>query len=156
VYWLDTNVFIEAKNTYYQFARVPKFWAFLSEQLTKGEIKCCKEVYDELLRGKDDLAKWVKSRKGNGMCVQSEPEVFGHYQKICDWAIRNHTLAQAEEFCTSADGWVVAYAKHFSGTVVTQESRSRKKKVRIPLVCREFQVNCIDTFGLLDKFNPKF
>lgn len=157
MYWLDTNVFIEANNTYYPFTRVPKFWAFVSERLASGELRCCKPVYEELLKQQDQLSKWVKTRKGNGMCVQPENGVFVRYkQEICDHIIQTYNYRWYEEFCSGADGWVVAYAMHFGGTVVTQESRSRKRKIRIPIICKKFDVPWMDTFQMLETLKAKF
>lgn len=156
MYWLDTNVFVEAKNTYYPFARVPKFWSFLSESLTKRELRCCKNVYDDLLKQRDQLAGWAKARKGNGMCIQPEPGVFNRYKEICGFIIPTYSYRWYEEFCNGSDGWVIAYAMHFGGTVVTQESKSRKRKIRIPVVCKKFDVPWVDTFQMLEKLNARF
>jgi len=156
MYWLDTNVFIEAMNTYYAFTRVSKFWAFLSEQLVAGTICCPKRVYEELTKENNQLAKWVRARKEKGMCVMPSKEVQKRYTEIADHVFTNNSRVRTEEFLTGADGWVVAYALHLGGTVVTQESRSRKRKVRIPAVCKLFDVPCIDTFAMLDRFDAEF
>lgn len=156
IYWLDTNVFIEAKSTYYPFARVPQFWKFLAQEITRGNICCPRPVYDELMQHKDQLATWAKVRKSSGMCVQQPAEVYKRYNIICDYVVKNTSRHRAEEFLAGADGWVIAYAMHFGGTVVTQEARSRKKKVRIPPICQVLNVSCIDTFLMLDRMGAKF
>jgi len=156
VYWLDTNVFVSAKNSYYPFARVPKFWALLSSKITDGNICCPKFVYDELLAGKDDLSEWVKLRRDKGLCVRPTKEIQGQFNIIADHVFSKYPRYKAEEFLTGADAWVIAYALHTKGAVVTQESSSRKKKVRIPEVCHHFGVFCIDTFAMLDKLEAVF
>jgi hypothetical protein len=63
---------------------------------------------------------------------------------------------KSEEFLSGSDPWVIAYALRHAGTVVTQESSSRKRKVRIPVVCQEFNVRCIDTFEMLKLMKASF
>ena len=41
---------------------------------------------------------------------------------------------------TSADPWVIASAWFVGGTVITHESTSRRRKIRIPVVCQHFGV----------------
>jgi hypothetical protein len=152
-FWLDTNVFVEAKNRHYPFERVPKFWSFLSQEI---EIGSPKYVYDELMSYKDQLTAWVKARKSKGLCVALDGKVQSKMNEIADHVASKYSRHKAGEFLSAADPWVIACAMHIGGTVVTQESTSRRTKVRIPTVCQHFDVACIDTFKMLDWFNPKF
>jgi hypothetical protein len=155
-FWLDTNVFVEAKNRYYTFERVPKFWSFLSQQIEEGTVCSPNFVYDELVVYKDQLAVWIKTRKTKGLCVTTDGHIQAEYKKIADHVATNYTRPKSEEFLTGADPWVITCALHVGGTVVTQESTSRTKKVRIPTICKEFNVACIDTFQMLNYLNAKF
>jgi len=155
-FWLDTNVFVEAKNRYYTFERVPNFWSFLSQQLDEGTVCSPSFVYDELVIYKNHLATWVKARKRKGLCVTIDGHIQAEYKKIADHVATSYTQPKSEEFLTGADPWVVACALHAGGTVVTQESTSRTRKVRIPTICQHFNVACIDTFQMLNYLNAKF
>jgi len=149
-------VFIEAKNRYYTFERVPKFWSFLAKEVDDGSICCPKAVFDELMVYKDKLSEWVRNRKDKGLCTAASPQIQQQMTLIADFVANRYTRAKSEEFLSAADPWVVATALHCGGTVVTQESSSAKKKVRIPSVCQQFQIRCVDTFEMLDHFNAKF
>jgi len=83
-FWLDSNVFIEAKQRYYPFERVPKFWSFLAGKLQEGSVCSPKCVYDELLSYKDQLSTWVKARKHLGMCVPLDANVQTQMTKVAD------------------------------------------------------------------------
>jgi hypothetical protein len=155
-FWLDANVFVEAKNRYYKFERVPKFWSFLSAQIQVGSICSPKAVYDELMPYRDQLSAWVKTRKAKGLCVNPNDDIQSHFSRVANHVATKYPRHRSEEFLSGADPWVIAYSLHFGGTVVTQESTSRRKKVRIPTVCIEFDVRCIDTFEMLDWFKAKF
>jgi len=155
-FWVDTNVFIEAKNRWYRFEMVPKFWAFLSAEIEAGSICCPKYVYDELVKGKDQLADWIRARKSKGLCIAADREVQAEFRKIAAYVSVKFPRNQYEEFLSGADPWVVASAMRFGGTVVTQESISRKRKIRIPTICSVFSVPWVDTPGMLDHFKPTF
>lgn len=156
IYWPDTNVFIEAKNRYYAFQMVPQFWSFLSGKMEDGVIRCPRIVYGELLKYQDDLAKWARTRK-KWMSLSSNDAVDKNYSDIADHVYATYSRPKADEFLGGADGWVIAYVMHFGGTVVTQESTSRKKKVRIPIICEQpqFNVRWIDTFKMLEELGFK-
>jgi hypothetical protein len=62
-----------------------------------------------------------------------------------------------KEFADDADGWVIAYAEHNGLVVVTQEvyNPDVKTKVPIPNVCREFNVEYVNTFDMLRELGIK-
>ena len=66
MYLLDANVFIEAKNTYYRFDTFPGFWNWLDAEQAKGHLGSIQPIRDELLKGNDELADWIKARKDSG------------------------------------------------------------------------------------------
>ena len=77
-----------------------------------------------------------------------------------EW-VQNSTQFKKEakaEFAQVADGWLVAYAKLNNYTVVTREEYSPdiRKKVKIPNVCKEFNVNYVDTFTMLRNLGTAF
>ena len=68
------------------------------------------------------------------------------------------TGAAKAEFASVADGWVVAYAKANGLVVVTHEEYApdAKKKVPIPNVCLEFDVDYCNTFEMLRELKVQF
>ena len=138
-FWLDSNVYIEAKNRYYKFDRVPKFWSFLHGKLQDGSICSPKYVYNELISYRDQLATWVRTRKSMGICIPMEQPIQTEMNKVADHVAAKYPRHKCGEFLSDADPWVIACAMSVGGTVVTQESSSRKTKVRIPTVCQHFK-----------------
>jgi hypothetical protein len=151
-FWLDANVYIECKNRWYRFERFPKFWAFLSAKIHEGSIHSPKAVYDELVEYGDQLSRWVKSRK-SGLGIPPVPGVQDRYRKIADYVAKEFPRERAEEFLSDADPWVIASAWFVGGTVVTHESSSRRRKIRIPVVCEHFDIPCTDIVEVIDHFN---
>jgi hypothetical protein len=150
VYWLDANVFIQAKNGPYGFRLVPQFWIFLSEQLEQGTVKSPKMVYDELVDGKDDLAAWFKPRREKGLCHHADEQVQQCFSTVANHVATKFKPHQVAEFLVGADGWLIAHAMNGDGIVVTQESdRSHKSKIKIPTICKLFKVRCMNTYEML-------
>jgi hypothetical protein len=153
IYWLDTNVFIQAKNGPYKFKVFGVFWAFLHEQIDAGTIRCPKMVYQEIVKNeeeRDDLANWIKTRRQSGLFVDSDPDVQRVMNRVADHVIENYAQQHAGHFLSGADPWLIAHAIHTEGTVVTHESAKRPdaKTARIPDVCDAFKVPCIDTYEM--------
>ena len=57
-----------------------------------------------------------------------------------------------------ADGWLAAYARVYNAVVVTQEvfNADVRKRVPLPNVCRQFGVDCRDTFEMLRELEVRF
>lgn len=157
LYWIDADVLIQASNRHYPFHRVPKFWSFLDEKMESGEIRASRMVYEEVVAGNDELAKWCRQRKDRGLCVRADREVQRCYSGIAGYVHANHKPHLAADFLKGADAWVIAHALTSDGTVVTEESdRSRKSKVKVPTMCRQFSAKCMNTFQMLEDLDARF
>jgi hypothetical protein len=107
-------------------------------------------VYDELTEGNDLLSKWSKQRRNKGLCTNASREVQECYRQISNHIHSKYKPQHALVFLSGGDGWVIAHAMATGGIVVTQESeRTKKTKVKVPTVSREFHVKCINTYEML-------
>ncbi len=68
------------------------------------------------------------------------------------------TDAAKTEFASVADGWLMAYASVNDQIVVTHEEYAPevKRKVPIPNVCVEFEIEYVNTFEMLHALGEKF
>jgi len=57
------------------------------------------------------------------------------------------------EFASVADSWLIAYAKAYGCTVVTNETYNKeiRRKIQIPNVCEAFGIEYMNTFEMLRK-----
>ena len=160
MYLLDANVFIEAKNFYYRFDTFPGFWEWLDVEQANGQLASIEPIRDELLKGNDDPAAWVKERKDSGWFLPvDDVETQQNLAQIAAWVIAQPFKEAAKpEFLGSGDPWLIAKAKAIGATVVTQETfdAQSRKKVKIPNVCRAFHVLYINTFDLLRQMGATF
>ena len=156
-FWLDTNVFITAKNVYYPFDLVPAFWSFLDTMVSAGRIASPRLVYDELEGAGDELSQWVRARASSGLFVAPDARVQATFAQIASHVVNTYARPQAELFLKGADPWLIAHAKTYGGTVVTLERHDPlTKKTKIPNVCVHFGVNYVNTFDMLRALGAQF
>ena len=153
IYILDANTLMEAANRYYAFDLAPGFWDGLLPHINGGSLLTIDRICVEIERGKDQLNEWTVTNLKPKQASTDQPDVIAEFGKMMKWANEQKQFTQAAkaEFATVADGWLMAYAKAKSGTVVTHEvfSKDIKRKVPIPNVCEEFKIPYIGTFELL-------
>ncbi len=144
-FWLDADVFILA-NRVYPFDVFPGFWTLLIDQNALQVIKSPMEVFRELADYGDELSAWVKDQRHGNFFVDPDEKVQTAFTKIADYVNDIYPSHQAKDFLAGADPWVIAHAKCEPGTVVTGERLGGpgSQKVRIPNICREFEVEWIN------------
>jgi predicted nucleic acid-binding protein len=160
VYLLDTNVFIEAARRYYAFDLAPRFWESLLQHSENGRVLSVDRVRQELERGNDELARWVKGHFRQAFASTDEAGVIQAFGEIMNWvqAQGQFTGAAKAEFANNADGWLVAYARVNRCVVVTHEvmAPDARRKVPIPNICHAFGVQNGDTFEMLRTLGVRF
>jgi len=127
-YVLDANAFIEAKNRYYGLDICPGFWDALIAQHDAKQIFSIDRIRAELAEQDDEIKDWVKNQA---------PDSF---------------------FKKTEDQAVIAYAAVNKLVVVTHEefAPAAKRKVPMPNVCVEFDVEYVNTFEMLRSLNERF
>ena len=161
LYFLDANVFVEAKNRYYRFQICPGFWRWLELEKGQGRVCSVKPIYDELTKPKDDLSDWVKLHTDSAWFLPvDDVATLGVFQSEvlpCVEAGIGHRYAK-DRFLDGGDPWLIAKAKAHHGTVVTHEKLepNSKKKVKIPNICRDLSVDYVDTFDVLEALGVSF
>jgi len=160
VYLLDASVFIEAKNRYYDFDIVPGFWDWLDKTNENSEIATVIPISEELQRGNEELSEWIDDRKDTGWFLPVDDVATQQaFTELAQWVMNQDFKEEAkQEFLAGADPWLIAKARIIDATVVTHEAYDPniKRKVKIPNVCRQFDVPYIDTFRLLRRFSASF
>ena len=154
---LDANVFIQAKRRFYAFDFCPGSWDMLIWHQQHGRLCSIDKVQNEILRGGDDLAEWVKNQFGpSAFAATSTAEVTAAYSQMLNCVVaQSHFRDIAKvEFQQVADGWLAAYAKANDCVVVTMEEYDPLRTTKVPLVnvCRAFDVPTISPFDLLRCF----
>jgi len=163
VYCIDTSSLIEMKDRYPIDVFVdllPKMESLIKE----GRLIAPMEVKREIERGDDELKKWVTGKKR--LFVKPDVKQIKKVKEI----LRDYPfLAKSEEVAASnADPWLIALAivrdeeeheklfKHLKHkhVVVTEESPTNPQK--IPAVCRNYNIECINLLEFFRRLGWKF
>jgi hypothetical protein len=157
MFLLDANVFIQAKNAYYAPEIAPGFWDLLDIQFANGKIASVEKVYKELIVRDDWLAVWVKERKK--FFFQDDNSIVETLTEISNWTekVGYDKKAKDDFIRITADYYLIAHAMAKQYTVVTHEigGSGSKKKIKIPDVCKVFNIPCINSFELIKKLEMK-
>lgn len=155
---LDTSVFIEADNHYYAVDICPGFWESLKRAHENSLLLSIDSVRGEITKN-SRIENWIKEVPS--LFVSSrEQEVAEKYSEIIEWVKSNEQFypEAKDDFAEGADGWLIAYAKVHALCLVTQEvfAENIKRRVPIPNVCKQFDVQYTDTFSILRKMRISF
>ncbi|KAF0805771.1 hypothetical protein A6D6_02032 [Alcanivorax xiamenensis] len=159
MYLLDANTYIQAKNLHYQMSFCPAYWHWLDEQFEAGQLASISSVYHELTVQNDELTEWVKMRKAHFLPVSSE-NIQDQFGSVAEYVsgLEDKKAEHIADFLGNADPWLVATACASGATVVTHEAPvpDNSSKVKIPNVCRAFDVPYITTYELLNTLDAQF
>ncbi|KMV34644.1 DUF4411 family protein [Franconibacter pulveris] len=157
-YLLDANTYIQAKNQYYGMDICPAYWHWLDVQFDKGILGSVDMIGRELKEGNDELAEWAKARPGH-FIKNDDAETQAIYTQLVQSVMAgDYNAGNRDNFLAKADPWIIAKAKSSGATVVTHESLviEGTKKVKVPNICRQFDVPCMNTFQFLRELKARF
>lgn len=166
IFILDSNFFIEAHRRNYPFDIFPIFWKNIAEMAKKKKIISIDKVRNEIYWGnsekeQDILTLWCKNNLPDSFFAKSEESIF-EYNKVIKWAVSKsnfYKTSAINEFLENevADAWLISYAIKHNCCIVTHEvSSTSKKKIKIPDVCNDFDIEHINTIELLRQLNLTF
>ena len=164
IFLVDTNIFITPYEQYYPFDLAQNFWIQFGAYIEKGEIAVLDMVRDEVLKGKDDLSKWLKGL--NCGCLIEHQEVVPEYAAILQYIQNNDCYRQSAvtewSRATVADAWLIAAAKKRGYALVTFEkfnqgvnAKNKSKTASIPNIAADFNVKTVDLFYMMRTLNIK-
>lgn len=158
-YLLDSNSFIQPKNTFYSFDVCPPFWDWLIQSNRRGVVFSIQKVESELMEQRDELSKWVKKCCGDSFFLKPDKGAAEHLQLVAQWVQDhpNYTDAARQDFFRKADYYLVAQARAEGFTVVTFEKHENSiHTVKIPTVCAAVGVKCCNLHKMLKEEGARF
>ena len=160
-YLLDSSSAIYASR-HLSFATFPSLWEWLGRSIGAGKIVIIKQVYEEVTGGDDELAEWFLSFEK--MLADVSLSYTEHLGKMELWIREHYTEDALKKFLSrsngkdAADSFLIALALQNRGdllgeedVIVTEEVSAPQMtgQVRIPDVCRQFDIRCINFRDLL-------
>ncbi|MCC6705020.1 MAG: DUF4411 family protein [Thermomicrobiales bacterium] len=146
IYCLDTSVIINMHRDF-KIERFPGLWGKLDDLIEDGRLFIHRQVYEELqAKGTESCLRWKNSLPKR--CVI---EMDGFQGAIVGQITSDHAYLRSyyvqPENKNKADLFLVAIGKLNHWCVVSDEG---KKEWKIPDICKKYNVECLDKWGLME------
>ena len=161
---VDANIFITAWHSSYPIKIFRSLWPKLAE--SKGEIVIIKPIFDEIdpISSADNKLTLVKKKEKYPLrmwLVENqflEIPVGNNIDPVSLDLEKEYEISDISKGAGQNDITLIAYAKTMNKTVVTFEEEqpqtpNKKCNYKIPLICSEQNVKCIDFVTMLDNLN---
>jgi len=145
-YLLDANTYIQAKNQYYGMDICPAYWDWLDQQFQQRLVASVKMIGREL-----------RDLRTLSPTTTKKPKLF--FSSIIQAVMQgDYNQGNRDSFLAKADPWIIAKARVIGAAVVTHESvlAPNTRKVKVPNICHQFDVPCVNTFQFLRELNARF
>lgn len=164
---IDANVLITPARSFYPFDFAKIFWEQLAVHIGNGNIAIPDVVYDEIIKGNDEVPVWLKSIEIANKIDRRENAIIENYSSIItylnDSPLYSSKAVHQWSQDSVADPWIIAMAMVTNSKVVTfekrKESLSEKQPTSSPKinnVCEEFGVSCIELYQMMRELKMGF
>ncbi|MBT3801102.1 MAG: DUF4411 family protein [Bacteroidetes bacterium] len=155
-YSIDTSAILDAWVRHYPHDIFPSFWNRF-KSLAKSQVGIATELIDHELGKKDDgCHKWFKENNLSGFFVELTDSVQNAVSDI----LKNpnyQRLIEDRKGAYRADPFVIALAKVEDLIVVTGEKATNNlNKPKIPDVCKDMGIECINILDLMRREGWQF
>lgn len=159
-YLLDTNFFLDSSLRYYQFDFFSDFWEWIKYKSMQSSIKTIRKVKQELIKKDDFINNFIKTLPKNFFIDETKYlESYAQIIQISQNMNFNSTAKEVFAAAHRADAWLLAVAKKDNFIIVSNEKlpdKKEKKNIKIPRMCSELQIQCIDIFDFIKQQKLEF
>lgn len=142
-YIIDTSSILSQKDNEPHRRSINKtLWKHIVALIEQQRIVTCSEIIEEV--NDDDLKKWFSGLQG--VIIPIDNEIQENVRKV---VTSNPQLIDFQKLKSSGDAFLIATAMKYGLTVITEENKKGEKK--IPFVCRNLKVPCVDIWGLCEQ-----
>ena len=148
-YQIDASVFIDAHDDYpsHTFFSIMDW---IERSYKRSSVYSVETVKEELSLKNDPVSEWV-NRMEDSFYLSWDIKDNAEREKLEKW-INDKFPARKHKFFDGADIHLVTKAISRNFIVVTHETVSQSKKIpKIPVVCKEFKVECLTLIQMLAK-----
>lgn len=160
-YLFDTNFFLDSHLRYYSHTFFNDFWELISYLSKKDNFKSIVKVKQELIIKDDWISGFIKNNLPKQFFI-NETKYGESYIQIINYSQNLNVREIAKEKFADdkrADAWLIAVALKDGYTIVSNEKIvdiKEKKNIKIPRVCQDFQIECIDIFSFIQDNEIEF
>ena len=156
---LDASILIDAARYYYPNIGVPVFWDWLLHLGHAGLATISKAVWNKVSLWDDPLGDWLKLPEVVDTLVDLDEEVgMGTEEYVVRTSYGRH-FDKRERGKIGEDSTLVALALKTAGTCLVTAEKSSPRKLRhkrkLPDICQEHDIHCIDLLEFVREANFK-
>jgi hypothetical protein len=149
---IDTSALLDGWVRYYPPQIFPSLWNEIDVLIEEKTVLSTEEVLHELEKKADEVYVWAKQRDEMFLPINEVVQI-----EVSQILARFPRLVDERKNRSIADPFVIAQAIIEGCIVVTAEKASHSlDKPRIPDVCRELHIECIDFLGLIRRNSWQF
>lgn len=141
---IDTSAILSQKpNEAYRRNVYKRLWSKIEEMIGKQEIVSCSEIGDEVQD--EEVKAWMDQC---GMLILPIDDEVQEIVKDIVTSV-NTKLVDFKSNKSSGDVFLIATAKKWNLTVITEESKESTKK--IPYTCSKMGIKCVSLLEFMEK-----
>jgi len=145
IYTFDANIFIHLASFYYPIDVFPSLWEEIWKLIKLWRLQVISFIYDEVQN--DDIKKLFKPYEIDFLLSPQDIAKINEVQStVTEILMYCPEIVDTRKWKNGWDPWLVSFAKHNNLVVVTWENRWHWK---VPNVCKDFKVECIDLLSFL-------
>ena len=147
----DTSAFVEAWSRRYPIKMFAPLWQALDSLAKDGIVFASEEVLKEIDKTDDELKVWVAERPFIFKALTEDVQ-----REVSNILAKHPRLVNSNKNRSMADPWVVAHAIVERATVVTEENTIKGKRPKIPEVCADMKIPCINILEFMERLKMEF
>ena len=153
-YVIDTSSLIELHKKY-PIDVFPTLWKKVEDLINKGVLISHREVLKEIIKQDDSLKKWVLSQKNFFKRITKKQmsivkEILNKYPQLIK---PNNESGGADPFliALAVESGISKQKELFPSIkrkLIVTEEKMRGNRIRIPFVCNDYKIDCIDVIEM--------
>lgn len=151
LYSIDTSAILDSWVRWHPPDSFPSLWNNIEKMIDDGTLRATEEVREELSKKDDNVYKWAKDKDNLFL-----PLTTNIQREASNILARFPKLVAALRDRSQADLFVIALAIVENCTVITGEQNGNVNKPKIPFVCSQYKIPCINMVEFIRKQNWKF
>lgn len=158
MYIVDTN-FLGTLAATYPDDLFPTLWKKLETPLFANDVFFHDEVHTEMKKWKHPRLNWYEHHVQGGQILMPDEKEVEVYAEVTNWVtterMPKYKPHAVDDFLNAADSWLVSSAHRHRAKLVTNEISAPGgiKKVKIPDVAEQFEVECLTAIDFLRKLS---
>lgn len=156
-YVVDTSSFIDLFQ-YYDRGVFPSLWQEFEELVDRRMLVSVIQVKEELRREKhgDQASKWVWQPSVRELFTSPTVEEMVFLRsELASSKFRDAVPQHLRSTNEKADIYLIARAR-VSGSIVVTEERYKPQGTKIPTICKDFNIDCMNLLGMMQRENWRF